>query len=419
MQETEDYAVKDLSLAEQGERNIEWAEMQMGALMKVRGRFASEKPLKGVKIGIALHPTKETAVMVRTLIAGGADVALCACNPLSTQDDVAAALAKEGVKVFAYKGETNENYYKYLRKVIEFKPEVTIDDGCDLISEIHKNYPDLISSIKFGNEETTTGIIRLRAMEKDGALKYPVLAVNDLKNKHLFDNYYGTGQSTIDGVIRATNILLAGKNFVVCGYGPCGKGVAMRAKGMGANVIVCEVDNFKALQAKMDGYRVRTLMEAAKEGDIFVTVTGNKNVIDVDHVKEMKEGAILANAGHFDAEINLKEMKKIASVRRIRPFMEEYTIDGKRIFVLGEGRLINLAAAEGHPSVVMAQSFCGQCLATEYGVKNADKLKVGVNELPAEIDETITKLQLEALGVKKDELTAEQKKYVDSWEEGT
>lgn len=419
MQETENYAVKDLSLANQGERNIEWAELQMGSLMKVKERFAKEKPLAGIKVGIALHPTKETAVMVRTLIAGGADVALCACNPLSTQDDVAAALAKSGVKVFAYKGETNEDYYKYLRKVIEFKPDVTIDDGCDLISEIHTNYPDLIPSIKFGNEETTTGIIRLKAMEKDGALKYPVLAVNDLKNKHLFDNYYGTGQSTMDGIIRATNILIAGKTFVVCGYGPCGKGVAMRAKGLGANVIVIETDNFRALQAKMDGYRVMPIAEAVKEGEIFVTITGNKNVIDLHHVKAMKEGAILANSGHFDAEINLKEMKKVAKIRRIRPFMEEYKIDNKKVFVLGEGRLINLAAAEGHPSVVMAQSFCGQCLATEYGVKNKDKLKVGVNLLPKEIDETITKLQLDALGVKKDELTAEQAKYMDSWEEGT
>ncbi|MBW2963750.1 adenosylhomocysteinase [Candidatus Woesearchaeota archaeon] len=419
MQETENYAVKDLSLAEQGERNIEWAESQMGSLMKVKERFSKEKPLAGIKVGIALHPTKETAVMVRTLIAGGADVALCACNPLSTQDDVAAALAKEGVKIYAYKGETNEDYYKYLRKVIEFKPDVTIDDGCDLISEIHTNYPDLISSILFGNEETTTGIIRLKAMEKDGALKYPVLAVNDLKNKHLFDNYYGTGQSTIDGIIRATNILLAGKTFVVCGYGPCGKGVAMRAKGLGANVIVIETDNFRALQAKMDGYRVMPIAEAVKEGEIFVTITGNKNVIDVHHVKAMKDGAILANSGHFDAEINLKELKKIAKVRRIRPFMEEYVVDNKKVFVLGEGRLINLAAAEGHPSVVMAQSFCGQCLATEYGIKNKDKLKIGVNLLPKEIDETITKLQLDALGVKKDELTPEQAKYMDSWEEGT
>ena len=262
-------------------------------------------------------------------------------------------------------------------------------------------------------------MIRLNAMEKDGALKYPVLAVNDLKNKHLFDNYYGTGQSTWDGIIRATNILVAGKTVVVSGYGPCGKGVAMRAKGLGANVIVCEVDNFRALQAKMDGYRVMPIVDSLKEGEIFVTITGNKNVLDVHHIKEMKDGAILANSGHFDAEINLKELKKIASVRKIREFMDEYTVDGKKVFVLGEGRLINLAAAEGHPSVVMAQSFCGQCLATEYGIKNADKLKVGVNELPKEIDDEITKLQLNALGVKKDELTPEQAKYMNSWQEGT
>lgn len=419
MQETSNYAVKDLSLAEQGLRNIEWAEKQMGALMKVKARFEKEKPLKGLKVGIALHPTKETAVLVRTLRAGGAEVALCACNPLSTQDDVAAALAKEGVHVYAYKGETHEDYYKFLRKVIEFKPQVTIDDGCDLISEIHTNYKEMIPSIWFGNEETTTGIIRLRAMEKDGALKYPVLAVNDLKTKHLFDNYYGTGQSTLDGIIRATNILIAGKTFVVCGYGPCGQGVAMRAKGLGANVIVCEVGNFRALQAKMDGYRVMPLAEAVKEGEIFVTITGNKNVIDMAHLKAMKDGILLANSGHFDAEINLKELKKVAQVRKIRPFMEEYTLDGKKLFVLGEGRLVNLAAAEGHPSVVMAQSFCGQSLAVEYGVKNRGKLKIGVNTIPAEIDETIAKLQLEALGVKKDELTPEQKKYMNSWQEGT
>jgi adenosylhomocysteinase len=419
MQETENYAVKDMSLAEQGLKNIEWAESQMGALMKLKERFEKEKPFQGVKIGIALHPTKETAVLVRTLMAGGAEVAICACNPLSTQDDVAAAMAKEGVHIYAYKGETNEDYYKYLRKVIEFKPQVTIDDGCDLISEIHTNYPDQIPSILFGNEETTTGIIRLRAMEKDGALKYPVLAVNDLKNKHLFDNYYGTGQSTMDGIIRATNILIAGKTFVVCGYGPCGKGVAMRAKGMGANVVVCDVDNFKALQAKMDGYRVMPVLEASKIGDIFVTVTGNKNVIDIHHMKEMKSGVILANSGHFDAELNLKGLKEISQPKRIRPFMEEYVLDSKKLFVLGEGRLINLAAAEGHPSVVMAQSFCGQSLAVEYGLKNKDKLKVGVNDLPQELDETITKLQLDALGVKKDELTPEQAKYMNSWEEGT
>jgi adenosylhomocysteinase len=420
MDETESYAVKDLSLAEQGLKNIEWAEAQMGALMKVKARFEKEKPLNNIRIGIALHPTKETAVLVRTLKAGGAEVALCACNPLSTQDDVAAQLAKEGTKIYAYKGETNDDYYKFLRKVIEFKPNVTIDDGCDLISEIHQNYKELIPSILFGNEETTTGIIRLKAMEKDKALKYPILAVNDLKTKHLFDNFYGTGQSSLDGIIRATNILIAGKNLVVCGYGPCGQGIAMRAKGLGANVIVTEVNNFRALQAKMDGFRVMPIKKAAEIGDIFITVTGNKNVIDIPHMKEMKDSVLLANAGHFDAEINVKELDKQAKEQRqIRPFMREYILDNKKIFILGEARLINLAAAEGHPSVVMAQSFCGQVLAVEYGVKNKDKLKIGVNQLPEEIDNTIAQLQLEALNVEKDEPTAEQEKYMNSWQEGT
>ncbi|MFC1801341.1 adenosylhomocysteinase [Nanoarchaeota archaeon] len=419
MEETENYIVKDMNLAEQGLRNIEWAELQMGALMKVKERFAAEKPLQGIKIGIALHPTKETAVLVRTLMAGGASVAICACNPLSTQDDVAAALAKEGVQIYAYKGETHEDYYKFLKKIIEFKPDITIDDGCDLISEIHTNHADQIPSIMFGNEETTTGIIRLKAMEKDGALKYPVLAVNDLKTKHLMDNIKGTGQSTIDGIIRATNVIIAGQTFVVCGYGPCGKGVAKRAQGMDANVIVSEIDPFRALQAAMDGFRVMPIEDAAKIGEIFVTITGNKNVLDLDHMKLMKNGAILANSGHFDAEINLKALKEVATVRRIRPFMDEFTLDGKKLFVLGEGRLINLAAAEGHPSAIMAMSFCGQALATEYGIKNRDKLKVGVNNIPDEIDETIAKLQLEALGIKITELTEEQKKYMNSWEEGT
>jgi len=416
----ENYYVKDIKLADQGRKNIEWAEMQMGALMKVKERFTAEKPLANLKIGIALHPTKETAVLVRTLIAGGAEVAICACNPLSTQDDVAAALAEEGVRIYAYKGETNEDYYKFLRAVIDFKPDITIDDGCDLVSEIHTNYPDMIPSIMFGNEETTTGIIRLKAMEKDGALKYPVLAINDLKTKHLMDNVKGTGQSTIDGILRATNVLIAGGNFVVIGYGPCCKGIAKRAKGQDAKVIVTELDAFRGLQAAMDGFRVMPITEAAKIGDIFVTATGNKNVIDVEHMKLMKDGALLANSGHFDAEINVTELKKIASSQRqMRPFMREYVLDGKKLFVLGEGRLINLAAAEGHPSAIMTMSFCGQALATEWAVKNKDKLKIGVNELPAEMDDVIAKLQLEAMGIKIDTPTEEQKKYMNSWEEGT
>ncbi|MFH0869045.1 MAG: adenosylhomocysteinase [archaeon] len=421
MDETSNYAVKDLSLAEQGLRNIEFAEREMGALMKVKERFSKEKPLRGQCIGMALHVTKETAVLVKTLIAGGADVAICSCNPLSTQDDVAAALAKSGVKVFGYKGETKEDYYKFINAVIAAKPSITIDDGCDLVSEIHSKHPELIPNIKFGNEETTTGVIRLKSMEKEGALKYPMIAVNDLDTKHLFDNFYGTGASTIDGITRATNVLLAGKTFVVCGYGQCGKGVALRAKGMGANVIVTEVNALNALQAKMDGYGVMPLSEAAKEGEIFVTVTGNKHVITTEHMKLMGSGTILANSGHFDVEIDVEGLEKISVKKRnIRPQLDEYTLkDGRKIFLVGSGRLCNLSAAEGHPSVVMAMSFCGQALAVEYGLKNLKNLKVGVNTLPKDVDERIAELQLEALGVKKDVLSDIQKKYLSSWSEGT
>src|SRR3989339_683278 len=359
MQKGATYEVKDMALAEQGMMNIELAERRMGSTMKVKEKFSKEKPFKGVRIGMALHVTKETAVLVRTLVAGGAEVAITGCNPLSTQDDVAAALAEEGIKVWAYKGETKEDYYRYLTNVIDFKPNITIDDGCDLVSEIHKNYPKLISQIIGGCEETTTGVIRLRAMEKDKALNYPIVAVNESATKHLMDNIKGTGQSTIDGILRATNVLIAGNNFVVCGYGDCGKGVAKRAKGMDANIIVTEVDAFRALQAVMDGFRVMPIKEAVKIGDIFVTGTGNKNVIDVEHMELMKEGAILANSGHFDAEVNINGLRKIAKKeRKIRPFMDEFTLNnGKKIFILGEARLINLSAAEGHPSTIMAMSF--------------------------------------------------------------
>ena len=417
----ETYEVKDLALAEQGKNNLELAEQHMGALLEIKQRFAKERPLKGVRVGLALHVTKETGILVRTLIAGGADVAITGCNPLSTQDDVAAALAKEGVKVWAYKGETNEDYYRYITNVIRCRPHVTIDDGCDLVSEIHKKHTDLIPAIIGGCEETTTGIIRLHAMVRDKALKYPVVAVNDNKTKHLLDNYYGTGQSTLDGIMRASNILFAGKHVVVCGYGSCGKGVSLKAKGLGANVIVCEVDAFRALQAALDGHRVLPLKEAAKEGEIFITVTGNKNIIDLTHMKTMKDGALLVNSGHFDAEINVQALKKAAkSERRIRPFMDEYVMDGKKLYVLGEGRLINLAAAEGHPSEVMSTSFCGQALAVEYLVKNKKKLSGGeVIQLPPELDDEIAKLQLKAMGVEFDTLTAEQKQYLESWEEGT
>ncbi len=413
------YEVKDISLAEQGKRQIEWAEMQMPGLMKIRERFRKEKPLKGIKIGMALHVTKETAVLVRTLIDAGAEVAITGCNPLSTQDDVAAALAKEGVSVYAKRGVNKEDYYRFIHTIMDFQPNITIDDGCDLVSEIHTKRPELIKNIIAGAEETTTGVIRLHAMERDKALKYPMIAVNDSKTKHLVDNYYGTGQSTIDGILRATNVLLAGKNFVVSGYGPCGKGVALKAKGLGANVIVTEVDAFRALQAHFDGYRVMPMAEAAKTGDVFVSVTGDKNVIDIQHIKAMKSGAILANSGHFDAEINIKELAKIAQKRAIRPNLDEYSFDNKKIFILGEGRLVNLAAAEGHPSLVMSFSFCDQALACEYAVKNKGKLKIGVQKLPDEVDDMVARIHLEAMGVKFDKLTDEQRKYLTSWEEGT
>lgn len=413
------YEVKDMKLAGQGMLNLEIAESRMQALTRVRQRFAKEKPLKGVRIGMALHVTKETGILVRTLIAGGADVAITGCNPLSTQDDIAAALAKEGIKVWAYKGETKEDYYRYLNYVIDFKPHITIDDGCDLVSEIHMKHKELIKGIIAGCEETTTGIIRLKAMERDDALKYPMIAVNDNKTKHLLDNYYGTGQSTLDGILRATNILFAGKNLVVCGYGSCGKGVSLRAKGMGANVIVTEVNAFRALQAALDGFKVMTINEAAKIGDIFITVTGNKNVIDVQHMKLMKDGTVLANSGHFDAEININQLRKIAKSRKVRPFLDEYVLNGKKIFICGEGRLVNLAAAEGHPSEVMSTSFCGQALACEYAVKNKGRLPKKVIQLPEEIDDHISKLQLEAMEIKIDTLTKEQKEYLESWQEGT
>ncbi len=414
------YEVKDMSLASQGHKNLELAELHMGALLKVRERFAKEKPLKDIRIGLALHVTKETAILVRTLIAGGAEVAITGCNPLSTQDDVAAALADEGVKVWAYKGETKEDYYRYLNKVIEFKPHITIDDGCDLVSEIHKNHTHLIPDIICGCEETTTGIIRLKAMEKDNALKYPMIAVNDNMTKHMVDNYYGTGQSTVDGILRATNILFAGKNFVVSGYGSCGKGVAKRAQALGANVIVTEVDNFRALQAAYDGYRVMKVEDAAKIGDIFCTVTGNKNILRLEHMKTMKNGAILCNSGHFDNELQIPALQEASeSKREVRTAMDEYVLNGKKIFVLGEGRLINLAAAEGHPSEVMSTSFCGQALACEYGAQNKGKMESKVIQLPSALDDEIAGLQLDAMGFEIDELTQEQKDYLDSWEEGT
>ncbi|MBN1941645.1 MAG: adenosylhomocysteinase, partial [Candidatus Diapherotrites archaeon] len=367
------------------------------------------------------HITKETANLVLTLIAGGAEVAITGCNPLSTQDDVAAALAKKGVNAYGYKGETREDYYKYLNKVLDFKPNATIDDGCDLISEIHSKRTDLLKDLIVGTEETTTGIIRIKAMEKDNALKYPIIAVNDNQTKHLFDNYYGTGQSTLDGIMRATNVLFAGKTVVVIGYGECGKGVALRAKGLSSNVIVCEVKPVRALKAHADGFRVMKMADAAKLGDIFVTVTGNKHVIRMEHIEKMKNGAILANSGHFDIEIDVVALNKAAkNRRRVRWQLDEYTLkNGNKVFLCAEGRLVNLSAAEGHPSEVMDLSFCGQALAVEYGIKNKGKLKPGVHMLPETVDDEIAELKLETMGIKKDVLTEEQIKYLASWEEGT
>jgi adenosylhomocysteinase len=414
--------VADPSLAEQGRLNLEIAEKRMGALMKVRDRFAKEKPFKGLTIGLALHVTKETGMLVRTLTAGGAKVAITGCNPLSTQDDIAAALAEEeNVLVWAYKGESNEDYYTFLNAVIDAGPDITIDDGCDLVTEVHTKRIDALDKIIGGCEETTTGIIRLHAMVKEDALKIPMIAVNDNKTKHLFDNYYGTGQSTFDGILRSTNVLIAGKTVVVVGYGSCGKGTAMRAKGLGANVIVTEVDPFPALQAKMDGFRVMPMEEAAPEGDIFVTVTGNLHVIRQEHMDKMKDGTVLANSGHFDNEIDITTLEKTASrKRRVRHYLDEYLLkNGNVIYVAGEGRLVNLASAEGHPSEVMSLSFCGQALACEYIVKNKGNMKNEVITLPPEVDQTISELQLAEMGVSVDSLTEEQRRYLASWQEGT
>lgn len=414
-----DYLVKDIGLAEQGLKNMELAERSMKALAKVRKRFKRDKPLEGEVVGIALHITKETGILVRTLRDGGAKVVIASCNPQSTQDDVAAALAGEGINVYGYKGESDKVYYECVDAVIAKNPTITIDDGCDLVARIHELYPEKIENIKGGSEETTTGVERLRAMERDNILEYAVIAVNDNLTKHLVDNYYGTGQSTIDGIVRASNVLLAGKTFVVAGYGNCGKGLALRAKGLGANVIVTEVDNVEALRAKLDGYRVMPMIEAAEKGDIFVTVTGCKDVIAKKHMRLMKDGAILANSGHFDCEINVKSLKRYAkSSRRMRPMFDEYLLpDGRCLYLAGEGRLVNLAAAEGHPSEVMDLSFCGQALAVEYVAKN--DLEPGVIKLPREIDDEIAGLYLDVNKVKIDKLTKNQEKYLNDWREGT
>ncbi|NOZ57002.1 MAG: adenosylhomocysteinase [Calditrichaeota bacterium] len=418
-----EFDVKDLGLAEEGKRRIEWADRDMPVLAKIRERFSKEKPLAGKKMSACLHVTAETANLVRTLKAGGADIVLCASNPLSTQDDVAAALAKYyDIPVFAIKGEDRETYYAHIKRCIEHGPVVTMDDGADLVSNIHADYPEIAEQVLGSMEETTTGVIRLRAMERDGALKFPVIAVNDAETKNLFDNRYGTGQSTIDGIIRATDILLAGKKVVVAGYGWCGKGFAMRAKGMGANVIVTEVNPIRALEAAMDGYRVMPMIDAAKEGDLFCTLTGNYHVIRPEHMLEMKDGAILANSGHFNVEIDIDGLRKMAVSERkgVREFVDEFTLpNGRRIYLLAEGRLINLAAAEGHPASVMDMSFATQALTAEWVVKNAGKLEVKVHRVPKHVEDWVSTLKLETMGISIDELTPEQKKYLSSWDIGT
>ncbi|MCX7724885.1 MAG: adenosylhomocysteinase [Thermodesulfovibrio sp.] len=416
------HEIKDIKLAEKGKLRIEWAEMDMPVLRMIRERFKKEKPLEGVRLAACLHVTTETANLMITLKEGGAEVALCASNPLSTQDDVAAALVKfYEIPVFAIKGEDRETYYKHIFQTLEIKPHITMDDGADLISTLHKDKKELLSNVLGGTEETTTGVIRLRAMEKEGALKYPVIAVNDAYTKHLFDNRYGTGQSTIDGILRATNKLLAGSVFVVCGYGWCGRGVAMRARGMGARVIVTEVDPLKALEAVMDGFDVMPIADAAKIGDIFVTVTGNINVISEKVFSKMKDGAIVANTGHFNVEIDIEGLERMSKSKRlIRDFVEEYTLkDGRRVYLLAEGRLVNLSAAEGHPAAVMDMSFANQALSAEYIFKNAKKLENKVYSVPEEIDREIARLKLESMGIKIDKLTKEQNKYLHSWQLGT
>jgi adenosylhomocysteinase len=416
------YDVKDIKYAKDGALRIEWANQNMPVLNRIRKRFEKEKPLKGLRLGACLHVTTETASLMQTLKSGGARVALCASNPLSTQDDVAASLVKhDKVTVFAIKGENNRTYYKHINAVLDIKPQFTMDDGADLVSILHSERRELLSGVRGGTEETTTGIIRLRSMAADGVLQYPIIAVNDARTKHFFDNRYGTGQSTIDGIVRATNRLLAGSNFVVCGYGWCGRGVAMRARGMGAKVIVTEVDPLPALEAIMDGFAVMPINKAARIGDFFCTLTGNINVIRKDHFLLMKDGAIVANSGHFNVELDLATLERIAKSRRlIRPFVEEFTLrNGRRINVLGEGRLINLTAAEGHPASVMDMSFANQVLSIEFMVKNKKPLAKQVYPVPEKIDKQIAKEKLAAMGTRIDRLTPEQKKYLASWDIGT
>ncbi len=414
--------VKDLGLANKGKLRIEWAAQEMPVLKSITERFKKEKPLKGIRVTACLHVTTETASLMETLKAGGAEISLCASNPLSTQDDVAASLVKNsGISVFAIKGEDTKTYYRHIKDSLSIKPQITMDDGADVVSTLHKEEKALLKYVIGGTEETTTGVIRLKAMAADGALQYPIIAVNDAYTKHLFDNRYGTGQSTMDGIIRATNRLIAGSVFVIAGYGWCGRGVAMRAKGHGARVIITEVDPLKALEATMDGYEIMPIKDAAKIGDIFVTATGDINVISKECFSVMKDGAIVCNTGHFNVEIDIESLQKMSRAKRIiRDYVEEYTLkNGKRIYLLGEGRLINLAAAEGHPSAVMDMSFANQALCAEYMVKNAKKLQKTVYSVPEKIDKEIARLKLKAMGIKVDTLTPEQKKYLQSWEMGT
>ena len=417
------YHVKDLDLAPSGRLRMEWAEREMPVLRQIRERFTAEQPLKGVRLSACLHVTTETGNLARVLQAGGADLVLVASNPLSTQDDVAAALVTyDEIPVYAIKGEDNDTYYEHIHAALDHQPHMTMDDGADLVGVMHKNRRDALNTIIGGTEETTTGVIRLRAMAKEGALEYPIIAVNDALTKHLFDNRYGTGQSTLDGIIRATNILIAGKTVVVGGYGWCSRGIAMRAKGMGGNIIVTEIDPLKALEAVMDGFRVMPMLEAAPIGDIFVTSTGDINVVDTQHFAVMKDGAIVCNSGHFNVELNLPGLAEMATgaPRRIRPFVEQYVLpDGRHINILGEGRLVNLAAAEGHPSAVMDMSFANQALCAEYMLTHAEELEHTVYAVPELIDQAIAQLKLAAMGVEIDVLTEAQKHYLDSWQEGT
>jgi adenosylhomocysteinase len=415
-----DYKVKDVGLADQGELLIEWARAHMPVLGLIHKRFQEEKPLEGVRVGACLHATKETAVLVRALEAGGAEVLLCGSNPLSTQDEVVAALATTGTKVFAWRDQTKEEYYWCVNRVLDYGPMITMDDGADLVNTIHSSRTEIIDGVKGGSEETTTGVIRLRAMEADGALRYPIIAVNDTDTKHMFDNRYGTGQSTVDGILRATSVMLAGKNFVVGGYGWCARGIADRARGMGANVIVTEVNPLRALEAVMDGFRVMPMAEAAGIGDIFVTSTGDINVVDGHHMRLMKDGAIMANSGHFNVEINIPALEEMSTgKRRLRPSLDEYAIDdGRRLYLLAEGRLVNLAAAEGHPSEVMDMSFSDQSLVAEW-IWKSEKKEPKVYEVPRWIDERVARLKLEGMGIEIDTLTERQDKYLSSWKEGT